>query len=671
MSAEKIESLLNFPRPDNLSALRALLGLANYFRGFVPNHSIITSPLQSMIDHNAAKKSPIVWSPATLEAFQQIRIAISRCPLMYFIDDISPIRLYTDASDYGIGGVLVQIVNSVWRPIAFISKSLTAVQFRWSTIQKEAYAIFFCCQQLDSLIRDRKFEIYTDHKNITYMKQTPTSMVSRWFIAMQELDFTVRFVKGTENTLADGLSRLCPNIARLAIALPPSVFDDNNGLMLSALSDIPTPNDEQLEALEQCHNHIVGHGGSLRTMTKLFSLGHVWEYMRQHVRMFIDQCPCCQKMSAIKIPVEVQHYVTSSERPFDLINVDFLGPFPDNTYVLVIIDAFTKWVELYHCNDATARSACEGLLHQFGRFGAPNMVRSDKGSHFANDLIKEFLTLTGTPHNLTLAYSKQENAIVERVNKEVNRHLRALAFQTTDIDNYRLSLPFVQRIINSSVHASTGVAPASMLFGNRVNLDRGILTPFLPINGFSKASDILSNMMLVQDQLNKCAVAKLTKSKARLLVQNAKPIKIFPVGSYVLALYPVNPPTRLHTKWQGPFQVVSFIDSEYVLLNIITNKTRTAYSKSLKEFIFDSTKSSAVDTARRDYMEFFIESVLEHTGDAKRPSSLYFKVKWLNYDDSHNSWEPWKELRKCDKLHDYLRAHKNLKGLVPAEFLNN
>ena len=61
---------------------------------------------------------------------------------MYFIDETSPIRLYTDASDYGIGGVLFQVVNNEWKPIAFISKSLSASQINWSTIQKEAYAIF-------------------------------------------------------------------------------------------------------------------------------------------------------------------------------------------------------------------------------------------------------------------------------------------------------------------------------------------------------------------------------------------------------------------------------------------------------------------------------------------------------------------------------------------------
>ena len=69
---------------------------------------------------------------------------------MYFIDDNKlDIRLYTDASDFGISGVLFQVVGAMWQPIAFISKSLTPTQIRWSTMQKEAYAILYCCTQLD------------------------------------------------------------------------------------------------------------------------------------------------------------------------------------------------------------------------------------------------------------------------------------------------------------------------------------------------------------------------------------------------------------------------------------------------------------------------------------------------------------------------------------------
>ena len=97
-------------------------------------------------------------------------------------------------------------LTTIWQPIAFISESLTPTQIRWSTIQKEAYAVFYCCTQLDYIIRDHTFTIYTDHLNITYMKQNPTSMVARWFIAIQELHFTVVFVPGTSNALADGVA---------------------------------------------------------------------------------------------------------------------------------------------------------------------------------------------------------------------------------------------------------------------------------------------------------------------------------------------------------------------------------------------------------------------------------------------------------------------------------
>ena len=82
-----------------------------------------------MIDHSAPKRSAVVWTQASTNSFHDTQIAISRCPLMYFIDDNKlDIRLYTDASDFGIGGVLFQVVDTIWQPIAFISKSLTPTQ---------------------------------------------------------------------------------------------------------------------------------------------------------------------------------------------------------------------------------------------------------------------------------------------------------------------------------------------------------------------------------------------------------------------------------------------------------------------------------------------------------------------------------------------------------------
>ena len=81
-----------------------ILGLANYFRQFVPMHSTLVKPMQDMIDHSAPRRFAVVWTQKSTNAFADTKIAISRCPLMYFIDNNKlDIRLYTDASDFGIG----------------------------------------------------------------------------------------------------------------------------------------------------------------------------------------------------------------------------------------------------------------------------------------------------------------------------------------------------------------------------------------------------------------------------------------------------------------------------------------------------------------------------------------------------------------------------------------
>ena len=84
----------------------------------------------------------------------------------------------------------------------------------------------------------------------------------------------------------------------------------------------------------------------------------------------------------------------------------------------------------------------------------------------------------------------------------------------------------------------------------------------------------------------------------------------------------------------------------------------------MKIFNYDPEVDIPVDTARRDYMELVVEKVLGHAGDPKKPTTMSFHVKWLDYDDSHNTWEPWKELRLCKALHDYLRDNK-IKRFVP------
>ena len=122
----------------------------------------------------------------------------------------------------------------------------------------------------------------------------------------------------------------------------------------------------------------------------------------------------------LKIPIHAHGLTTSTYRLIKCLNIDFSGPFSDKGYILAIVCTFTRWVELYLTTDAIALSAAECLIKHFGRFGVPRQLRSDNGPHFIAAVIKEFLTLVGVEQCLTLAYSKEENAIVGCYNKEIN-----------------------------------------------------------------------------------------------------------------------------------------------------------------------------------------------------------------------------------------------------------
>ena len=85
------------------------------------------------------------WTTEASKAYENIKLQVSKCTIMYFMSGTAPITLHTDASDYGVGGYLFQKVDGVNQPIAFVSKSLTSAQLRWSVIQKEAYEIYYSC----------------------------------------------------------------------------------------------------------------------------------------------------------------------------------------------------------------------------------------------------------------------------------------------------------------------------------------------------------------------------------------------------------------------------------------------------------------------------------------------------------------------------------------------
>jgi hypothetical protein len=252
------------------------------------------------------------------------------------------------------------------------------------------------------------------------------------------------------------------------------------------------------------------------------------------------------------------------------------------------------------------------------------------------------------------------------------RHLRALIFHSHD--RWSMFIPLAQRIINASVHSSTGVTPASLLFGNCVNLDRGIFLPLVHSSGDDVALSAWADRMIyIQTKLLSEAASTQDEKNTKHLNVEKPNLTNFPAGSLVLSTYPGNrlglrnAPSKLHTSLKGPLRVIDNDKSQYTLLNLATNKLEHHHITDLREFVYDEHVNPE-EVARADKQLRLVDKVLSHKGDPSKKTSMEFYIRWQGYDDNHNSWEVWnKELRKDKVVHEYLIEH-GMKNLISPEF---
>jgi hypothetical protein len=679
MSDVKINKVLDFPLPRKGKQLKQFLGLTNYFRDHIQNFALLAYPLNQMIlDYDNTRNQTIHWTVDTVQQFEALRVAVSACPKLFFMIDNAQTVLDTDASDYGIGAYLYQIIDNEQKPIAFLSKTLSKVQQRWSTIEKECYAIWYALRHWEFLLRDIFFTIRTDHRNLKYLN-TNTPKVVRWKLAVQEYNFQLEDIKGPTNVIADALSRLCAEVEGEQIAPAITMHESEH---LAAINSFRIPS-SAFKRISSVHRTERGHFGVELTIAKLTAEfpDLDWPYLREHVKQFIKTCPVCQKLSAVKIIVQTTPFTTATYSPMERISIDSLGPLPTSNgyvYVLVIIDNFTRFIDLYPCHSTGAKEAASHIIQHCGRFGTPHQILSDAGTQFLNELMTELLKILGPEKIEGLPGSKQENSIVERSIKEVLRHLRAFMQVSNVLEDWVSYLPLVQRIMNATPHESIGVSPAQLLFGNAVHLDRSLLSNDGRVNNSSNSSNStyqqwVDKMLATQSALINVAV-QLQTNKDREHMRSISGIPTeFPINSYVLLKYPQSamghkPPTKLHSLWKGPYRVVNFVGPVYTLQSLVTLNNQDAHVSLLKQYEYDPAHTDPVKVALTDKQQFLVEAIRKHYGlPTDKKSNLRFEVKWEDYPESENTIVPWHELIHNEKLHDYLRANLNLIALLPKE----
>ncbi|KAK7100281.1 hypothetical protein V1264_023261 [Littorina saxatilis] len=206
---ENVTKILNAPRPETKKQVRSFLGLAGYYREFIPNFAAITAPLSDMTRKGCPNR--ILWGPAQEKAYQTVRDLMSRDPVLRLPDTAKEFILRTDASDEGIGAMLMQEHGGKPFPVSYASKKLSGAEKNYSTMEKECLAIVWGIKKFELYLQGVKFVLQTDHKPLTYLNSAKfvNNRIMRWVMYLQNFDMRVESIKGSDNVGADFLSRVC------------------------------------------------------------------------------------------------------------------------------------------------------------------------------------------------------------------------------------------------------------------------------------------------------------------------------------------------------------------------------------------------------------------------------------------------------------------------------
>lgn len=202
----KVEAILSSPATRR--ELKRFLGMTGYYRCFCKNFAVVVAPLTRL----CSPKVPFEWSGECQHAFESAKSLLCSAPVLAAPNFSQPFKLEVDASATGAGAVLLQDdAEGVCHPVCYYSVKFKRHQLHYSTIEKEALAMLMALQHFTVYVGSSSFPVtvYTDHNPLTFLQRmyNHNQRLMRWALLVQDYDLVIQHKKGTENLVADALSR--------------------------------------------------------------------------------------------------------------------------------------------------------------------------------------------------------------------------------------------------------------------------------------------------------------------------------------------------------------------------------------------------------------------------------------------------------------------------------
>ena len=210
---EKTKAITELPVPSNVHHLRRFLGMASYYRKYIPNFADIAYPLYSLAKKNAKlnrnANKEVELDADELKAFQDLKNALTTEPVvLHYPHWDKPFEVHVDASNYGLGAVLVQKIDGEEKVIMYASRLQNNDEVKYGIYQKEALAMVWAIELFSHYLHGVRFTVVTDCRGLVYIKSNSTvARIARWILRLQEFDFEVRHRAGKLAVVPDELSR--------------------------------------------------------------------------------------------------------------------------------------------------------------------------------------------------------------------------------------------------------------------------------------------------------------------------------------------------------------------------------------------------------------------------------------------------------------------------------
>ena len=500
--------------PQNVSELRQFLGMANQLGKFSCGLSELTKPLRELLGKNTAWQ----WEKAQLEAFEETKKELCKPTVLAFYDPTLPTKVSADASSFGLGAVLLQEKDSVWKPVSYASRSMSETERRYAQIEKEALAVTWACEKFADYIIGLKVQLETDHKPLVpllgtkQMSDLPPRIL-RFRMRLARFDYVINHVPGKLLCTADALSR-APSTHT---PTTPEEEEEVEYLMEACVSHLPASHhqlSEYIKAQAQdavcsqimryctegwpdkhkilpvlkpywklqgeltVHNNLLlfrtrivvpnalqretlqkihnGHQGIQRCRLRAQS-SVWWPGISQHISDLIENCHVCAKKS--KQYHEPLMSTPLPDYPWQRVASDlfFLG---SDSYLL-IVDYVSRYPEVIKLKSTTSRGIIEAMKAVFSRYGIPQTVGSDNGPQYSSEEFSKFAAEYNFYHETSSPHFAQSNGQAERTVQTMKNLLRESTDPYMALLTYRSTpLPWC------------GLSPAELLMGRclRTNL---------------------------------------------------------------------------------------------------------------------------------------------------------------------------------------------------------